>query len=466
MKQFIAAASLSSLSELVSARVGSRGRQGYNPAASDSGVFSQEHYHHRSGNRFIDNALTMAMRNEDEVPSRSSPSIIRNIQRTKPDTIKNHSQIFYDKDINYIDLGILSSTNPPANSRPSVNNETPRGVCMMGSYAAELFPADIYLQRKKDDGTERFSKIIFDAASNTVFCNQPYDHGHTYSCKKMQFQGCDYVKCNGKQACVDALIEDAKSIECEGYESCLGASLDATVVDCGGERACMNAIIGDNQLVETLDCHSGQSSCASVVTYSVGEAFCTGPLSCYGAQLHGVQSRVTCQGVQHPDGYYMPTCGGDEGGIAAEIGKDIDVICSGDFACIGYGHRNNDAEEIHYSNFDINVGSGGSLTCEGSLVGNEDGETFVCQYIDVIQGCDSFECKESYFTFVNRAISLAGKHHICSNVLSIGLQEKCNHNIDHTVDAGDSPYSFAGGDDDDDDDDGVGMVLDDDAIVW
>ncbi len=324
-----------------------------------------------------------------------------------------------------LDLGIFESIPSTASKSSS--------KCMIGFQKGELHPADEYLRREIETGRFAYAQIVFDEASNTVFCNQNNDVDdkignahHTYGCASMHFQGCSTVKCNGKESCIDTIIEDAITIECEGYESCRDAKLDASTVDCGGEAACMGATIGANSYVSTLDCHSGESACAYASAESVGSVFCTGPLSCYGAAFSGVRRSVTCQGVPHPHNYYMPTCGGGKSGsIEAEDGYNIDVICDGDFACIGPGDNDKDLP----SYFGIDVGDEGTLTCGGSLVGNRDGFTFVCKYLDLEQHCSNYQCKEPSFALADHAIKGmtidSQELKTCNHVFSLDQHKMC-----------------------------------------
>jgi hypothetical protein len=314
--------------------------------------------------------------------------------------------------------------------------------CMIGYYGTfgdnqVPMPASDYLKDhvSKGHAHEEFG-IVFDSSSNTVFCNQHYnvDEGD-YSCAFLIFKGCN-VKCNGKQSCLDSIIEDSPKIECDGYQSCYGAHLDADIISCDEEESCRSSIIGDKQLVSTLDCRA-YNSCSWSKTYQVNDVLCSGPFSCYGAQLSGVESKVTCQSTPHPDNYYMPVCGGNNAFIEASEDKNIDVTCSGDFACIGYGHNAYDHEE-HAIYFDIDVGRKGELICENSLEGNHDGGTYVCRYIDIIQGCANYECHEPLgFTEEN-------DYRTCNHIFSVHHHELC--------------YEGPGINDDDDDDDDDNII--------
>jgi len=281
-------------------------------------------------------------------------------------------------------------------SSTSNNSVTSGSSCMIGYDSESLLPANDYLQNQIDTELypNGYGNIVFYESSNSIVCNQPYDleeGGEHYGCSSMHFKGCN-VKCNGKESCDFATIEDAGLIECHGESACREANLDAINIDCDGELACESAIIGDKQFVSMLDCHNGNAACAYAKTYSVGDVGCSGPRSCYGTAIMGVTLRVSCFGLPDSDGYYYPTCGGEGAMIEAADDHHIDVVCDGDFACIGYGHNAYDHKE-HPSYLDIDVGKKGSLTCEDNFGdGNHDGDTYVCRYIDIIQGCANYEC--------------------------------------------------------------------------
>ena len=339
-----------------------------------------------------------------------------------------------------------TSTTTTTATTTSTTTPTHNGGCMIGYYGESgqnqvPMPASDYLKDHVSQGHahEEFG-IVFDPSSNTVFCNQHYDVDKgDYSCAFLTFKGCN-VKCNGKESCFESIIEDSPKIECDGYQSCYGAHLDADIISCGEEESCRSSIIGDKQLVSTLDCHA-YSSCSWSKTYQVHDVLCSGPFACYGAQLSGVESKVTCQSTPHPDGYYLPVCGGEDAFIEASENKNIDVTCSGDFACIGYGHDAYDHEE-HPIYFDIDVGRKGELICENSLEGNHDGGTYVCRYIDIIQGCANYECHEPL------GFSEDNDYRVCNHIFSVHHHELCyegpRNSDDDDVD-----------DDDDDDDESI-----------
>jgi len=337
------------------------------------------------------------------------------------------------------DTKATTTTKETSTTTPS-NVET-TGGCLIGYYGdfGEIVvpvPANEYLHNHvSKDAPEGFG-IIFDSVANTVYCNQDYDvDTGDYACAFLTFKGCD-VKCNGKKSCFDSIIEDATKIECLGIESCDGAHLDANFISCAAEGACQSSHIGEQQLVQTLDCHS-YCSCEAAKVYQVNDVSCSGPLACYHAQISGVESKVTCQSSQSPDEYYQPTCGGENAFIEAADNKNIDVVCSGDFSCTGYGHDAYDHME-HPIYFDIDVGKKGELICENSLEGNHDGGTYVCRYIDIIQGCANYECHEpTGFTEVN-------DYRTCNHIFSVHHHELCYEgNLRRDMD----------NDDDDDNDD-------------
>jgi len=411
LNQFLAAATATGLglqADFASARVGFGLREapqlmGYDPTA---GAIEGEVFfaNDRPRRHSIDDALTIEVQHHS--------SILRNSTHNETSTMSTSEYLYNSMDqVDKLDIGILHTaevTTESLKESPSIS------TCRMGFRKDNLQPVDEYLRHHHEQGNDKFSRILFDVSTNTVFCNQENDAGdedssgnkkqHTYGCAGMHFSGCSHVKCNGKESCADTVIEDSFTIECEGYESCRESILDADTVDCGGEAACMGATIGASMHVKTLDCHSGESACAYAKTLSVGSVFCTGSLSCYGTQMLGVQNRVTCQGVPHPHMYYMPTCGGGEDGmIVAEDGHSIDVVCDGDFACVGNGPNSDKSSSNKPPFFAIDVGDQGSLTCEGSLVGNQDGFTFVCKYIDTVRGCASYDCQEpSFASFYER----------------------------------------------------------------
>jgi hypothetical protein len=493
LHQFLAAATLtgwtSSQSNFASARVGNGKRQaplkkGYDPTAPvgqrasdlflqrtgiDQKEQQQQQYYDRPGSRSIDGALKILLANEDDEPS---SSILRNVTSENIMNTSANVNATYDHDlVDQLDLGVLHASMGAPASVPSLDTLRSETIplaqgCMMGFDKNDLLPVDIYLRNKMEGGNFEFSKILFDEASNTVFCNQANDKNdeiklghHHYGCASMHFRGCETVKCNGKQSCIDTTIEDATMIECEGYESCRDAVLDADTIDCGGEAACMGAIFGSKNHVRSLDCHGGESACAYASTQSVGSVFCTGPLSCYGAELLGVTTSVTCQGVPHPHSYYMPTCGGGEhGAIEAAPGKSIDVVCDGDFACIGNGA--NDKDNPSY--FDIDVGEDGMLTCGGSLVGNQDGHTFVCKYLDLVRGCSGYKCLEPSFAFVDHATPGgidAVELTTCARVFGLDDDKFCSRKEKEDDEDNDDDDEDNDDDDEDNDDDN-----DDDAI--
>lgn len=461
MQHFVAAASISTLSKFASARIGAGAkaaptRKGFNPTSStplrDSDVLRQrqqyqqdQQYYNRPGTQSMYETLKAALTEEDE----ASYLTLRNSNNIT----QQHQRDTYVDDDEHIDIGMLDSNRSTKSPTESPTLNTVTSTCMI-AYSDEDFvpdedflPASTYLQNQFDgeDGTFYWN-VLFDLATNTITCNERnMDEENSFGCSRMSFKGCSVVKCNGKESCAHTIIEDADTIECGGYESCAHADLDATTIDCAGDRACYGAIIGDrDRMVSTLDCHTGESTCAYAKTYSVGDVFCTGPHACYGAELMGVESTVTCQGVDHSDGYYTPTCGGDSGLIEAADDHNIDVICTGDFSCIGYGHNAYDRKE-HPVYFDIDVGRNGSLTCEGSPGGNHDSFTYVCLYIDIIQGCDNYDCMEpSYFVD-------DGEFPTCNHIFSVHHHDMCSDDNN---------------DDDDDDDDNNDHDDDDDDSLF
>jgi len=331
----------------------------------------------------------------------------------------------------------------------SSTNNYGDGTCMIGYYGKTgdertvPVPANEYLH------DNMIHNIRFDPESNTVYCDQAYDlQFDLHGCAHLKFTGCDTVQCTGDNSCFKARIEEATTIVCEGYEACYGAHLDATTISCGGERSCQSSYIGDISLVATLDCHAHES-CSWTSTYQVNDVHCHGPAACYGAYMSGIESKVTCQSTSQEEGYYSPTCGGDKSFIEAADGHDITVTCSGDFSCIGYGHdaddyddddddvendnNNNKKKKQHPVYFDIDVGKNGELICENSLIGNHDGGTYVCQYIDIIQGCANYDCHEP------KGFNVENDYRTCNHIFSIHHHELC--------------YEGPGGGNDDDDDD-------------
>eukprot|EP00531_Pseudo-nitzschia_arenysensis_P007349 CAMPEP_0116155250 /NCGR_PEP_ID=MMETSP0329-20121206/22207_1 /TAXON_ID=697910 /ORGANISM="Pseudo-nitzschia arenysensis, Strain B593" /LENGTH=457 /DNA_ID=CAMNT_0003652271 /DNA_START=97 /DNA_END=1467 /DNA_ORIENTATION=- len=433
--QFMAAATITSWSsnqiKFVCARVGKGLREapvqrGYDTTAPSENRDS-DFFYNWPGSQSIEDSLEILLekeqydlskiQNQNSTSRETTTTILRNIDMNNETTSSSittttKNSTGHHNIVDKFDLGILQAT--PLDAQPT--------ICMMGHDKDELLPADAYLRHEIESGRFAYSQILFDEASNTIFCNQENDIDDDIGCGNYRMRGL-------------RVVSDAK--------------LDATTVDCGGEAACMGATIGSKpNLVTTLDCHSGESACAYAKTFSVGSVFCTGPLSCYGAELLGVTHSVTCQGVPHPHQYYMPTCGGGEAGaIEAEDGHDIDVVCDGDFACIGNGQNDQDFPEF----FPIDVGENGMLTCGGSLVGNKDGFTFVCKYIDLDEGCSSYECKEPSFAMADHAITgMFDSRDLktCSKIFSLDQEEMCTGESYDKNDGEDD-----GEDDDDDDDD-------------
>jgi len=393
LAQFVAAAASLSVAE-VSARVGggelrrAPTEKGYDPTSNIRRSRREEQnqmLYNRPSNQSIEKDLKLTTND----PDTNSFGRLRNTTVETKSTPKPQLT-----DPIYIDTGILDDskhdTKDDTFSSSSSSLDTATSTCMMGYSADQLLPASLYLEQQLDENGNGYGNIVFNSATNSVVCNQKYDldepdGGNLYGCSSMHFRGCSEVHCNGKESCLNTVIEEADSILCEGLMSCKDATLDATIIDCGGEKACFEAVIGEKQWVSTLDCHSGDYACAYATTRSVGDVVCTGPFSCYGTMLTGVTESVTCQGVPHPNGYYFPTCGGSKGFIESAADHDINVVCNGDFSCIGGGDKSN-------SYMSIDVGTNGSLACEGSLVGNYDGETFVCRYIDVYPEYANYEC--------------------------------------------------------------------------
>merc|ERR1712125_199464 len=99
--------------------------------------------------------------------------------------------------------------------------------------------------------------------------------------------------------------------------------------------------------------------------------------------------------------------------------------------------------------FDVDVGKRGELRCENSLIGNHDGGTYVCRYIDIIQGCGNYECHEpTGFNEVN-------DYRTCNHIFSIHHHELCYEG------PRDSDFENEN-DDDDDNTDGLDNIEDND----
>jgi len=495
MNQFVTAAALTSFTSkaiFASARVGEDHRQaplrdGFDPTAplDRSGVKKEPHYLNRHS-RSIDQALKIALVEEEKNRHSSAPihnekkqnrTMTTTSRTTETSGKRSRTKKTRNSDL---DLGILSPNPTHVSSMDAFDTKkihsenqnrnptpTPSSTCMMGYDKDQLQEADGYVKHMLAEGNFDSQLVLFDEKSNTIFCMQENDMNEdgdytTFGCANMHFSGCETVKCNGKASCFGTTIEHAKRIECEGYESCRNSHLDADTVDCGGESACMGARIGTKQLVRSLDCHDGESTCAYAYTASIETVYCTGPLSCYGAALHGVTHSVSCQGVRHPKDYYSPTCGGGMfGSIVAAPGSSIDVVCDGDFSCIGNG-KNDKKMPV---SMPIDVG-GGSLTCGGSLVGNQDGFTFTCRYIDVVQGCSSYECMAPSFAFADHAMTGVKSETLrtCEHVFSIGHNELCSVNDrpnDNADDFEDEDFDDEedGNDSDDDNDDDEGYLF-------
>ena len=342
-----------------------------------------------------------------------------------------------------LDAGLLASTYIAAPSGTPSNANTPSSSiaeCKIGYYdyndallppiPAEQFIRDIAGQH---DG------ITFDADTNTVTCTA--DH----ICSKFTFAYCN-LHCAGTSSCAHAWIEDAINVKCDGVDSCHGTHIDAYQIACTEERSCQKANLGAEQFLYTLEC-TGHESCSWAHVMQVGEVQCTGPAACYGAYLSGVEKSVTCQSTGDEFGYYSPTCGGDKGFIEADEDADgITVTCSGDFACIGYGHDPYDENAGHPIYMDIDVGKHGELVCQNSFGGNHDGGTYVCRYIDIIQGCANYNCWEP------KGFNDDDDYRICNHIFSIHHHEMCYEgNLDSDMDDDD---------DVDDDDDNVGAGID------
>lgn len=442
-KQFLAAASISTLGgSLVSARIGAGLKaaplkHGHDPTTS---IISHQRLRNQQDNpqrdqqrEFYYEAIRKAVLEKDE---QETHHLLQNSSYTTH-TYENDVDHFDDDEA---DTGVLDPYYSPAES-PSLDSYQTTSTtllsstCMMGTYGDDLYPAGDYLQRAMETEGAFYWNMLFDQETNTVTCIQDrnLDAKHQLGCSNMYFKGCSVVKCLGKESCFDTKIRGADRIECEGFESCANANLDASSIDCAGDRACINAIVGDkDSLVTTLDCHSGHSTCAYLSAYKVDEVFCTGPKSCYGAQFDGVESRVFCQGIPHPDGYYTPTCGGHDAFIEAAYGKNIEVVCSGDFSCFGSGRG---------EGFEIDVGDHGSITCEGSPYGNHDGGTYVCRFLDIAQGCGSYQCKEPALAFERSDFPT------CNHIYSADSKEMCTTNFDTGVER--NFFEGLGNDDDD-----------------
>mmetsp|Transcript_23089 Transcript_23089/g.54570 ORF Transcript_23089/g.54570 Transcript_23089/m.54570 type:complete len:451 (-) Transcript_23089:98-1450(-) len=427
LNQFVTVATFTSFASstiFASARIGKHLpqaplREGYDPTIPVEAInlkHAEQYFDRRSGS--IDGALKVPLM---QIGKQRQAALLQNakeenITMTATTTTKLETKT-RSRDL---DLGILSPD--PTSTKSNLFSST----CMMGYKKDELKLANTYINDLLAKDYMDYQMILFDEKSNTVFCMQENDtdkkgEWHTFGCANMHFSGCETVKCNGKASCFGTTIDHAKTIECEGYESCRNSHLDAETIDCGGESACMGARIGSKQLVNSLDCHSGESACAYTRTYSVESVFCTGPLSCYGANLRGVTHSVSCQGVPHPTEEYSPTCGGGlHGSIIAAPGSSIDVVCNGDFSCIGNGPNSEKKPLL----FPIDVG-GGHLTCEGSLAGNPDGYTFVCSFIDAIQGCSSFECQAPAFASAFADID-SEQLQTCHDVLSVKEEKLCS----------------------------------------
>jgi len=447
MAQFIAATTISSSSLMMTEAKGKKVRRniltatknvGFDPTTpaivsrrnSDS---QQQHSFDRPNENILEEVLTKELLEEAYEQ-----------QGSLQNNSNSSTSIDSDEHDQDLDIGVLPPASTPVGT-PSlfIKNTSRNSVmtgCMIGYDSESLLPASEYIANQIDAELypNGYGNIVFSENDNTIFCNQAYDldeGGNHYGCASMHFKGCN-VKCNGKESCDSATIEDAGFIDCHGESACEKANLDATNIDCNGDSACESAIIGDKQFVSMLDCRSGTASCAHAKVYSVGDVDCSGPRSCYGTALMGVTLRVNCFGLPDSNGYYYPTCGGEGALIEAADDHHIDVTCDGDFACIGYGHDAYDHKE-HPSYFDIDVGKKGSLTCEDNFgMGNHDGDTYVCRYIDIIQGCHNYDC-HSHQIDVNDNDDQ--QLPICNHIFSVHHHEMCTE----------GPLR----DDDDDDDD-------------
>ena len=503
-------------------------RQGYDPTAPGVGIsgstnsrptqkqprrrsssYMNDHHYDRPGSKSIDDTLKIQvhptitgeilMGQADYEENKR----IRNATTTTNTTISNMSLSNSNGDaskaddngcFNHPDTGVLICRTPSQSPSGTPTRKSPKitltadikdpptketsatrssnvepGGCMIGYYGnygttTIPVPAAEYLHdHVSKDAPEGFG-IIFDPVVNTVYCNQDYDvDARDYSCAFLTFKGCD-VKCNGHKSCLDAVIEESTKVACFGIESCHGAHLDADIISCGAKGACQSSHIGEQQLVQTLDCHS-ELSCESAKVYQVNDVLCSGLFACYSAQISGVESKVTCQSNNNdPHGFYSQTCGGAHGFIEAADNKNIDVVCNGDFACIGYGHDAYDHKE-HPIYFDIDVGKKGELICENSLAGNHDGGHYVCRYIDIIQGCANYECHEpTGFNEVN-------DYRTCNHIFSLHHHELCyegkrrSDDFDVDVDVDVDDVVDDNENDDNDDDNGDDGDDDDDDTV-
>lgn len=406
------------------------------------------------------------------------------IQRVSSVEIRSAQQAinFDDHLLMHDDLGLLTApvgtpalasafTDDAAATEPA----TTIPVCKIGhSVSAPPVPASEYVKGRAFANNSGRPGITFDEKKQTVECHEHYvPEDGLSSCANLVFDHCN-VRCEGNNSCYNAMIENApQHIDCDGYQSCYGARLSTSsygktvcggdgsctnatienahhidcrgyqscygahlstdsdgVVDCFGEMSCKYSYVGvhesnENFPIANLDC-SGESSCESARAYNIKEAFCTGMKGCFKTELSGIHDSVLCQGWPHPNAYYYPTCGGEGAFIEAHEDsreKGITVTCSGDFACVGYGHDAYDQKE-HPIYFDIDVGSSknGELVCEGSFLSirNDRPPTFVCRYIDVVQGCGNYVCHEPKGFDEDH-----GDLRTCNHIFSIHHHEMC-----------------------------------------
>merc|ERR1711959_170058 len=86
-------------------------------------------------------------------------------------------------------------------------------------------------------------------------------------------------------------------------------------------------------------------------------------------------------------------------------------------------------------------GKHGELICEGSFVqGNIDGGEYVCRYIDIIQGCQNYECHEPL------GFNEENDYRTCNHIFSVHHHELCYE--------GPRDSDFENENDEDNDDDG------------
>jgi hypothetical protein len=405
-------------------------------SASPTNPEQRQQYYNRPATKAIEDSLTISV---EEVKRQR----VQGEEQQQPENRLRNATTTTTATVNItadLDAGVLASTYIAAPSGTPSNANTPSSSiaeCKIGYYdyndaLLPPIPAEQFIRAiaGQHDG------ITFDADTNTITCTADQ------ICSKFTFAYCN-LHCAGTSSCAHAWIEDAIQVDCTGVDSCHGTHIDAYQIACTEERACQKANLGAEQFLYTLEC-TGHESCSWAHVMQVDDVQCTGPAACYGAYLSGVESSVTCQSTGDEFGYYSPTCGGDKGFIEADEDADgITVTCSGDFACIGYGHDPYDEHAGHPIYMDIDVGKHGELVCQNSLGGNHDGGTYVCRYIDIIQGCANYQCWEP------KGFNDDDDYRICNHIFSIHHHELCYEgNLNSDID------------DDDDDDDNVDAGID------